>query len=193
MMMFSIFFALVLIWLISIYNRLTKMRNFVKNAFSQIEVQLKRRYDLIPNLVESVKGYLKHEASTMEAVIKARNQAFAAAPAVAKNPSDGNAMKNLIDAEAGLSQALGKLMVVSEAYPELKANTNILTLMEELTSTENKISFARQAFNDAVMSYNNDREIFPNNILADQFGFSAATSFEVANPTEKEPVKISFG
>src|SRR5499427_1464225 len=152
------------VWLISIYNGLVASRNRFKNAFAQIDVQLKRRYDLIPNLVETAKGYLKHERETLEAVIKARNIALAAAQSAAANPADANAIKNLGTAETGLTGALSRLMVVSEQYPDLKANQNMMQLTEELTSTENKIAFARQAYNDSVMSYNTAREVFPNNI-----------------------------
>src|SRR5262252_1472569 len=146
------------VWLISIYNGLVASRNRFKNAFAQIDVQLKRRYDLIPNLVETAKGYLKHERETLEAVIKARNIALAAAQSAAANPADANAIKNLGTAETGLTGALSRLMVVSEQYPDLKANQNMMQLTEELTSTENKIAFARQAYNDSVMSYNTARE-----------------------------------
>ena len=142
------------LWVAGIYNKLVDLRNRFKNAFAQIDVQLKRRYDLIPNLVEVAKGYMKHESSTLEAVIKARNIALAASQAAAANPADANAMKGLLSAEAGLGGALSRLMVVSEQYPDLKANTNMLQLTEELTSTENKVSFARQAYNDSVMIYN---------------------------------------
>src|SRR5687767_1384727 len=154
------------LWAVGIYNSLVALRNRFKNAFAQIDVQLKRRYDLIPNLVETAKGYMKHERETLEAVIKARNIAAAAAQAVAANPADGNAMKGLMSAEAGLGGALSRLMVVSEQYPELKANQNMMQLTEELTSTENKIAFARQAYNDSVMTYNNARETFPNVVFA---------------------------
>src|SRR6266540_2766687 len=143
------------LWVVGIYNSLVALRNRFKNAFAQIDVQLKRRYDLIPNLVETAKGYLKHERETLEAVIKARNIAAAAAQTVAANPADSGAMKSLVSAETGLTGALSRLMVVAEQYPDLKANQNMLQLTEELTSTENKIAFARQAYNDSVMSYNN--------------------------------------
>ncbi|MFA5264370.1 MAG: LemA family protein, partial [Opitutaceae bacterium] len=149
------------LWAVGIYNRLVGLRNRFKNAFAQIDVQLKRRYDLIPNLVETAKGYLKHERETLEAVIKARNIAASAAQAVASNPADGAAMKSLVSAEAGLSGALSRLMVVAEAYPDLKANQNMMQLTEEMTSTENKVAFARQAYNDNVMVYNTTREVFP--------------------------------
>ena len=146
---------------VGIYNKLVTMRNRYKNAYAQIDVQLKRRYDLIPNLVETAKGYIKHERETLENVIKARNIAYAASKAAAANPGDAAAMKNLTAAETGLGGTLSRLMMVSESYPDLKANQNMMQLTEELTSTENKISFARQAYNDSVMTYNTDREVFP--------------------------------
>jgi LemA protein len=191
----GIIFAIFLIaafWITSIYNALVALRNRFKNAFAQIDVQLKRRYDLIPNLVETAKGYMKHESTTLEAVIKARNIAAAAASAVAANPADGNAMKGLLSAEAGLGGALSRLMVVSEQYPDLKANQNMMQLTEELTSTENKVGFARQAYNDAVMAYNTAREIFPNVIFAGMFGFQPAELFKIEDPTERNAPKVSF-
>src|SRR3954453_18751728 len=154
------------LWVAGIYNALVSLRNRFKNAFAQIDVQLKRRYDLIPNLVETAKGYLKHERETLEAVIKARNIALAASQAAAANPADANAMKGLASAETGLTGALSRFIVVSEQYPDLKANQNMMQLTEELTSTENKISFARQAYNDSVMTYNTKRETFPNVIFS---------------------------
>ncbi|MDP3071499.1 MAG: LemA family protein [Opitutaceae bacterium] len=185
--------ALILaLWIVGIYNKLVELRNRFKNAFAQIDVQLKRRYDLIPNLVEIAKGYLKHERETLEAVIKARNIAQAAAQTAAANPADGNAMKGLMTAEAGLGGALSRLLVVSEQYPELKANQNMMQLTEELTSTENKISFARQAYNDVVMVYNTARETFPTVIFAGMFGFLAAELFKIEDPTERNAPKVSF-
>ena len=180
------------LWIAGIYNALVGLRNRFKNAFAQIEVQLKRRYDLIPNLVETAKGYMKHESSTLEAVITARNIAAAAASAVATNPADANAMKGLLSAEAGLGGALSRLMVVSEQYPDLKANQNMMQLTEELTSTENKVGFARQAYNDAVMAYNTAREIFPNVVFAGMFGFLPAELFKIEDPTERNAPKVSF-
>ena len=180
------------LWVAGIYNKLVDLRNRFKNAFAQIDVQLKRRYDLIPNLVEVAKGYMKHESSTLEAVIKARNIALAASQAAAANPADANAMKGLLSAEAGLGGALSRLMVVSEQYPDLKANTNMLQLTEELTSTENKVSFARQAYNDSVMIYNTAREVFPSVIFAGMFGFTAAELFKIDDPTERNAPKVSF-
>src|ERR1700691_3086463 len=146
------------------YNNLVSLRNRFKNAYAQIDVQLKRRYDLIPNLVETAKGYLKHEHETLEDVIKARNIAYTASQAAAANPADGNAVSGLVSAERRLAGALSRLMVVSEQYPDLKANQTMMQLTEELTSTENKIAFARQAYNDSVMSYNNLRETFPSRL-----------------------------
>jgi LemA protein len=175
-----------------IYNRLVALRNRFKNAFAQIDVQLKRRYDLIPNLVEIAKGYLKHERETLEAVIKARNIAFAAAQTAAANPADGAAVKSLLSAESGLTGALSRLMVVSEQYPDLKANQNMAQLTEELTSTENKISFARQAYNDAVMVYNTARETFPNNFISGMFNFAAAELFQVENAAERQAPQVKF-
>jgi len=175
-----------------IYNSLVALRNRFKNAFAQIDVQLKRRYDLIPNLVETAKGYMKHEHDTLEDVIKARNIALAASQAAASNPADANAVKGLVSAEGGLTGALSKLMVVSEQYPDLKANQNMMQLTEELTSTENKIAFARQAYNDSVMTYNTARETFPNVVLAGMFGFLPAELFHVEDPTERNAPKVSF-
>ncbi len=180
------------LWVAGIYNSLVALRNRFKNAFAQIDVQLKRRYDLIPNLVETAKGYLKHERETLEAVIKARNIAAAAAQAAAANPADANAMRGLLSAETGLAGALSRLMVVSEAYPDLKANQNMMQLTEELTSTENKIAFARQAYNDSVMVYNTTRETFPNVIFAGMFGFLPAELFKIDDPTERNAPKVSF-
>jgi LemA protein len=179
-------------WVAGIYNALVALRNRFKNAFAQIDVQLKRRYDLIPNLVEVAKGYLKHERETLEAVIKARNIAAAAAQSAAANPADANAMKGLVGAEAGLAGALSRLMVVSEQYPDLKANQNMKQLTEELTSTENKVAFARQAYNDSVMTYNTTRETFPNVIFAGMFGFQPAELFKIEDPTERNAPKVQF-
>lgn len=175
----------------SIYNKLVRFRNEVKNSFSQIDVQLKRRYDLIPNLVETAKAYMKHEKDTLEAVIRARNVAQSLAKSIAQNPT-GPDMKQLVAAEGVLSQSLGQFMALAEAYPDLKANSTMNQLMEELSSTENKISFARQAYNDAVMNYNNTREVFPNSLIAGPFNFNSATYFEVENQQEKEAVRVNF-
>ena len=177
---------------VGMYNRLVTLRNRYKNAFSQIDVQLKRRYDLIPNLVEVAKGYIKHERETLEAVIKARNAAYAAGQQAARTPGDAAAMTALGGAEGQLSGALGRLFAVAEAYPDLKANQNMLALQEELSSTENKIAFARQSYNDAVMFYNTQRELFPTAIIASMFNFQPANLFEVEQPEERAAPKVSF-
>ncbi|HXQ80781.1 MAG TPA: LemA family protein [Opitutaceae bacterium] len=184
--------VVIALWATGIYNSLVSLRNRFKNAFAQIDVQLKRRYDLIPNLVETAKGYLKHEHETLEDVTKARNIAYAASQAAAANPADSNAVKGLVSAEGGLSGALSRLMVVAEQYPDLKANQNMMQLTEELTSTENKIAFARQAYNDSVMEYNTSRETFPNTVLAGMFGFQPAELFHVEDPAERTAPKVSF-
>jgi LemA protein len=178
--------------IIGVYNKLVTMRNRYKNAYAQIDVQLKRRYDLIPNLVETAKGYMAHERGTLEAVTAARNIAYAASKAAAANPGDASAMKNLTAAETGLGGTLSRLMMVSEQYPDLKANQNMMQLTEELTSTENKISFARQAYNDSVMTYNTDREVFPSNLIAGMFNFGAAELFVIDKPEQKDAPKVSF-
>jgi LemA protein len=182
----------VLIYAISAYNRLVALRNRFKNAYAQIDVQLKRRYDLIPNLVETAKGYIKHERETLEAVTKARNIAYAASQTAAADPGDASAVKSLVSAESGLTGALSRLMVVSEQYPDLKANQNMMQLTEELTSTENKISFARQAYNDSVMIYNTQREVFPASLIANTFNFAAAELFVIDKPEQKDAPKVSF-
>lgn len=182
----------VLTYIISCYNRLVLLRNRFKNAFAQIDVQLKRRYDLIPNLVETAKGYLKHERGTLEAVIAARNAASTANARAAANPGDAGAIKELSGAETALTGTLGRLFAVAEAYPDLKANTNMMALMEELTSTENKVAFARQAYNDSVMTYNTQREVFPSNLIAGMFNFAAAELFVVDQPEQKEAPKVQF-
>jgi LemA protein len=183
---------LLIAWAVAMYNRLVTLRNRFKNAFSQIDVQLKRRYDLIPNLVETAKGYLQHERATLEAVIAARNQAVTAAGRAGQNPGDPEAMKQLSGAEGVLTGALGRLFALAEAYPDLKANQTMATLMEELTSTENRVAFSRQAFNDAVMAYNTARETFPTLVIANSMGFREAQLFEIAKPEEREPVRVSF-
>ncbi len=177
---------------IGVYNKLVTLRNRYKNAYAQIDVQLKRRYDLIPNLVETAKGYMKHEHDTLEDVTKARNIAYVASQAAAANPGDATAVKNLAAAESGLAGTLSRLMVVSEQYPDLKANQNMLQLTEELTSTENKISFARQAYNDSVMVYNTDREVFPSNLVAGMFNFGPAEMFVIDKPEQKDAPKVQF-
>jgi LemA protein len=182
----------VLMWVVGAYNRLVALRNRFKNAYAQIDVQLKRRYDLIPNLVETAKGYIKHERGTLEAVIAARNAASAANVRAAQNPGDAAAMKGLSGAETALTSTLGRLFAVAEAYPDLKANTTMMALMEELTSTENKVAFARQAYNDSVMAYNTQRETFPTNMIAGTFNFGPAELFVIEKPEEKEAPKVSF-
>ena len=170
----------------SVYNGLVVQRNRYKNAFSQIDVQLKRRYDLIPNLVETAKGYMKHESETLEAVIAARNTAFAAQQAASANPGDPSTMQNLAQSEASLGGTLSRLLMVSENYPDLKANQNMLSLQEELTSTENKVGFARQGYNDSVTSYNNSREVFPAVLFASKFGFHMAELWELDEKEAEE-------
>jgi LemA protein len=178
---------------VSIYNGLVTFRNRFKNAYSQIDVQLKRRYDLIPNLVETAKGYLKHERQTLEAVIAARNSAFQAAQKASASPGEMGTMKALAGAEVALGGALGRLMAVVEGYPDLKANQNMMQIQEELSSTENRISFARQAYNDAVMNYNIAREKFPNSLIAGPFNFTEAQLWEMESVEERKVPKVSFG
>jgi LemA protein len=175
----------VVVWAISIYNGLVALRNRFKNAFAQIDVQLKRRYDLIPNLVESVKGYMQHERQTLDAVVQARGNAVSAAQRAAAAPGDPAAMQGLSQAEGALGGALGRLIAVFESYPDLKANQNVLALQEELGSTENKIAFSRQAYNDSVMQYNTKRESFPDNIFAGMFGFIAAELLAATESAEE--------
>jgi LemA protein len=184
--------VVVAMFVIGVYNRLVALRNRYKNAFSQIDVQLKRRYDLIPNLVEAVKGYMKHESGTLEAVIQARNAAASAGRAAASNPGDPGAMSSLSAAESQLNGALGRLFALAEAYPDLKANQNMLSLQEELSSTENKVAFSRQAYNDAVMSYNTRRETFPDVVVANFLNFTEAKLFEVDSEKERAAPKVSF-
>ncbi|MBI1337221.1 MAG: LemA family protein [Phycisphaera sp.] len=174
------------------YNKLVTLRNRFKNAFAQIDVQLKRRYDLIPNLVETAKGYIKHERETLEAVIAARNQAMSAQKAASADPANADAMKSLLGAEGNLTGALGRLMVVVEAYPDLKANQNMLSLQEELTSTENKVSFARQSYNDGATAYNTYRESFPSNLIAGMFNFGPAVLWEIEDASQREAPKVKF-
>ena len=182
----------VLMFIIGGYNALVTLRNRYKNAYSQIDVQLKRRYDLIPNLVETAKGYLQHERGTLEAVIQARNAAASANTRAAQNPGDVSTMKEISSAESALSGVMGRLFALAEAYPNLKANTTMMTLMEELTSTENKVSFARQAYNDAVMTYNTRREVFPSNVIASAFNFEQAELFVIEKSEQKEAPKVAF-
>jgi LemA protein len=191
-LVFLAIIAAIVIWAIGIYNRLINERNRVRNAFAQIDVQLTRRYDLIPNLVEAVKGYMKHERETLEAVITARNQAAQAGKKAADNPGDPGAIKGLAGAETMLTGAMSRFFALAEAYPDLKANQNMMQLTEELTSTENKISFARQAYNDSVMTYNTRREQFPAVIFAGMFNFGPAQLFEIEDEAEKAAPKVSF-
>ena len=187
-----VIFVVLIAWVVGIYNKLVSLRNRFKNAFAQIDVQLKRRYDLIPNLVNIAKEYMRHERETLEAVIQARNQAQQAEKQAAQNPDDPQAIKNLMGAEQSLGGALGRLFALSENYPDLKANQNMMQLSEELSSTENKIAFARQAFNDAVMNYNIYREQFPNVILAGMFGFTPAQQFVIEDEAERTAPKVEF-
>jgi LemA protein len=184
--------VVVIAWFVGIYNGLVGLRNRFRNAWAQIDVQLKRRHDLIPNLVETAKGYLSHERETLEAVIAARNSAEGARTRAAADPGDAQAMQGVTRAEAGLTGILGRLFALAEAYPDLKANQNMMQLSEELSTTENKIAFARQAYNDAVMRYNNKCEMVPSNLVAGMFGFKWAEFFEVEVEDEREPVKVQF-
>lgn len=184
--------ALIVLIGVSIYNKLVTLRNRFKNAFAQIDVQLKRRYDLIPNLVETAKSYMKHERETLEAVINARNQAASAQQSAAANPGNPSAMAGLMGAEAALTGSVGKFFALMENYPDLKANQNMSQLMEELTSTENKVAFSRQAYNDAVMSYNTARETFPNVVVANMMNFGEAALFEIKTESEREAPKVQF-
>jgi LemA protein len=184
--------AIVVLFVLGVYNGLVRLRNRYKNAFAQIDVQLTRRHDLIPNLVETAKAYMAHERGTLEAVIQARNSAITAKQAATANPGDPNAMGQLAASEGALTGALGKLFALSEAYPDLKANQTMMQLSEELTSTENRVAFARQAYNDTVMNYNNKREVFPAALFAGMFGFTAAAPLEVAGPEVREVPRVQF-
>lgn len=181
-----------IIWIVGIYNNLVAGRNRFKNAFAQIDVQLTRRYDLIPNLVEVAKGYLKHERETLEAVISARNSAVSGLKAAASDPGSAAAVQQLAGAESQLGGALGRLFALAEAYPDLKANQTMMQLSEELTSTENKVAFARQAFNDSVMGYNVSRDVFPNNLIAGMFNFKEAALLQIEDAVKREAVKVKF-
>lgn len=183
---------LVVVTTIWLYNRLVTLRNRFKNAFAQIDVQLRRRHDLIPNLVETAKGYIKHERETLEAVIQARNTAVNGLQQANQDPTDPEKMQQLSRAESGLSGALGRLFALSENYPDLKANQNMMQLSEELTTTENRVAFARQAFNDAVMQYNIAREAFPGNLIAGMFQFQPAALLESADETQRKTPSVSF-
>lgn len=184
--------AIAVVSVVSIYNRLVTLRNRYQNAYSQVDVQAKRRYDLIPNLVETVKGYMAHERGTLEAVMAARNSAQAANATAAASPGDPTAMRGVAGAETALTGALGRLFAVVENYPDLKAEQNVSQLMEELTSTENKIGFARQAFNDSAMGYNTACQVFPAVIVANVCGFRPATLYQIESPQEREAPKVSF-
>jgi len=185
-------FVLVFLALVGLYNGLVRARNACRNAFAQIDVQLTRRHDLIPNLVETAKAYLAHERETLEAVISARNSAVAGLRAASADPSSGAALRELSGAEGRLDGALGKLLAVVESYPELKASANMMQLSEELTSTENKVAFARQAFNDAVMAFNNAREAFPGSVIANLFSFAPAEPLQIANAGMRDAPKVTF-
>lgn len=189
----GLFVIIVIVWIAGMYNRLVRHRNRFKNAFAQIDVQLKRRYDLIPNLVETAKAYMAHERQTLEAVIEARNQAATAEKAAAASPEDASVVRKLLTAEGALGGAMGRFFALMENYPDLKANQNMMQLSEELTTTENKVAFARQAFNDSVMRYNNARETFPSNVIAGMFQFQEAQLFEIEDDAQREAPKISFG
>jgi LemA protein len=193
MLIVLVVLAAIVLFVITSYNRLVALRNRFKNAFAQIDVQLKRRYDLIPNLVEVARGYMKHERETLEAVIHARNAASQAEQRAAADPADAGAIRGLMGAEQALTGALGRFFALAEAYPDLKANQNMAQLQEELASTENRIAFARQGFNDAVMAYNTGREVFPANVIAGMFGFTEAQHLLVEDAAEREAPRISFG
>ena len=190
LLLVAVLVGLVLFFTVGQYNGLVKLRNRFRNAFAQIDVQLKRRHDLIPNLVETAKSYMKHEKDTLEAVIQARNAAESARSGL--SPDNAGGMEKLMKAEGGLGSAMGRLFALSEAYPDLRSNENMKQLSEELTSTENKVAFARQGYNDAVMHYNNKREAFPSSVIAGMFNFGAAVMFEVSDESEREAIKVKF-
>jgi len=192
LVIFLAILALIFFYAIGLYNSLINLRNRVKNAFAQIDVQLTRRHDLIPNLVEAVKGYMKHERETLEAVINARNGAVSSLSAAKVDPSNAAAIQQLGESEGALGAALGRLFALSEAYPDLKANQNMMQFQEELTSTENKIAFSRQAFNDSVLGYNNKAENFPNSVIAGMFNFELASFLEISSPEKREVPEINF-
>ena len=184
--------AAIVFWAIGIYNSLINLRNRVKNAFAQIDVQLTRRHDLIPNLVEAVKGYMKHERETLDAVIRARNSASSSLDAAKADPTNAALIQQLGESEGALGSALGRLFALSEAYPDLKANENMMQFQEELTTTENKVAFSRQAFNDSVLAYNNQVENFPNNVIAGMFRFELASFLEIDSPEMREVPDVNF-
>jgi len=192
LVIFPVILIVVGLYFIGLYNGLVTGRNGYKNAFAQIDVQLTRRYDLIPNLVETAKAYMKHERETLEAVVTARNSAVSGLSAAKSNPGDAAAMQQLAGADNALTQSLGRLFALSEAYPDLKANQNMMQLSEELTSTENKVAFARQAYNDAVMGYNNRREMFPGSVVANMFAFQPAEPLKIESDAKRDVPKVAF-
>jgi len=192
MLVLLVLIVVVGFWAVGLYNGLVGSRNQYRNAFAQIDVQLTRRHDLIPNLVETAKGYMKHERETLEAVIQARNSAVSGLAAAKSNPGDPAAMQQLGSSETVLTQTLGRLFALSESYPDLKANQNMMQLSEELSSTENKVAFARQAYNDAVMSYNNKREMFPGSVVANMFQFQPAELLKIESEEKREVPKVAF-
>jgi LemA protein len=192
MLVLLVLIVVVGFWAVGLYNGLVGSRNGYRNAFAQIDVQLTRRHDLIPNLVETAKGYMKHERETLEAVIAARNSAVSGLAAAKTNPGDPAAMQQLGSSETILTQTLGRLFALSESYPDLKANQNMMQLSEELSSTENKVAFARQAYNDAVMSYNNKREMFPGSVVANMFQFQPAELLKIESEEKREVPKVAF-
>ncbi|MCE5232003.1 MAG: LemA family protein [Mizugakiibacter sp.] len=183
----------IVLYIVGLYNGLVAARNGYKNAFAQIDVQLTRRYDLIPNLVETARGYMKHERETLEAVVQARNAAVSGLAGAKAQPGDAQAMQQLAGADNQVTQALGRLFALSEAYPDLKANQNMMQLSEELASTENRVAFARQAYNDGVMNYNNRREMFPGSLIAGRFGFQAAEPLPIEDAAKRAAPKVAFG
>lgn len=192
MVILLVLLVVVGLYAVGVFNGLVGARNNYKNAFAQIDVQLTRRYDLIPNLVETAKGYMKHERETLEAVIQARNSAVSGLAAAKANPGDPSAMQQLGGADTALTQTLGRLFALSESYPDLKANQNMMQLSEELSSTENRVAFARQAYNDSVMNYNNKVEVFPSTLIAGPFGFTPAEQLAIDDPAHREAPKVSF-